>query len=126
MADMDSICADLEAETAALTAVLDPAGATALDVDTPADGWTVRDQITHLAYFDRAALTAATDPERFAAETAELMKGGPDQVLALGHDRDVVSWWRDERSGMIDVFRGLDPKQRIPWYGPAMSAMSFA
>ena len=27
---------------------------------------------------------------------------------------------------MVDVFRALDPKTRLPWYGPAMAAPSFA
>jgi uncharacterized protein (TIGR03084 family) len=27
---------------------------------------------------------------------------------------------------MLDVFSSLDPGERLPWYGPPMSAMSFA
>ena len=127
--DMISVCADLDDETAALRTVIDAGGAGALERPTPAEGWSVRDQITHLAYFDRAAVTAVTEPERFAAESAAMMSdasGGEDGILALGRQRDVLAWWRDERAAMTEVFRRLDPRQRIPWYGPPMSALSFA
>ena len=39
---------------------------------------------------------------------------------------DLLEWWRTGRAAMLDVFRGLDSKTRIPWFGPAMSAVSFA
>jgi uncharacterized protein (TIGR03084 family) len=38
----------------------------------------------------------------------------------------LLDWWRDGRLAMLEVFRRLDPKARIPWFGPAMSAVSFA
>ena len=38
----------------------------------------------------------------------------------------LLAWWRTGRQAMLDVFRQLDPKTRIPWFGPAMSAVSFA
>ena len=36
-----------------------------LGAATPAEGWAVRDQVSHLAWFDDAARTAATDPDAF-------------------------------------------------------------
>jgi uncharacterized protein (TIGR03083 family) len=44
------------------------------DRPTPAPGWAIRDQISHLAYFDDAATLAATDPDRFRAETVALIR----------------------------------------------------
>ena len=39
---------------------------------------------------------------------------------------ELLTWWRAGRSAMLDVLRRLDAKTRIPWFGPPMSALSFA
>tara|TARA_Y100001960_G_scaffold195176_1_gene204302 strand:+ start:32 stop:556 length:525 start_codon:yes stop_codon:yes gene_type:complete len=39
---------------------------------------------------------------------------------------DLWNWFADERNRMTEAFRALDPKDRIPWFGPDMSALSFA
>ena len=49
---MDPICDDLEAESADLLSILGPLSAADWDQPTPAEGWTVRDQVSHLAFFD--------------------------------------------------------------------------
>ena len=67
-ADLGELVGDLAAETVAvrsLIAGLDEAG---WRKPTPAVGWTIGDQISHLAYFDDAAVISATDADRFAAE----------------------------------------------------------
>ena len=33
--------------------------------------------------------------------------------------------WRAGRAGLLAAFDGVDPKARLPWYGPPMSARSF-
>ena len=80
--DLPALCADLAAEHAALDAVvagLDDAG---WSTATPAEGWDVRDTIGHLAYFDGAAVLAATDPAGF--EARELGAAAADRVGYLG------------------------------------------
>jgi uncharacterized protein (TIGR03084 family) len=132
---MDPICDDLEAEHAdldRLVADLDEAG---WDTPTPAEGWAVRDQVSHLAYFDEAGTTAATDPERFRAEAAAMvaaMAEAPDAAdVSVARGRastgaELLDWWRQARTEVVRVFRSLDPKARLPWYGPDMGARSFA
>src|SRR5271166_291607 len=61
-ADLGRLVEDLAAETAALRAILDPLASTDWQLPTPAPGWTIADQVSHLAYFDQAATMAATDP----------------------------------------------------------------
>ncbi|HEX3788852.1 MAG TPA: TIGR03084 family metal-binding protein [Pseudonocardiaceae bacterium] len=128
--DLKALLADLLAETRVLTdliADLDEAG---WDAPTPAAGWAVRDQVSHLAYFDETATLAATDPDRFRAEAAELMKVGPgfpdevaDQCRALPV-AELLGWFNQARQELVRVFADLDPKARLPWYGPDMSAAS--
>ena len=128
-ADVDAICDDLAAEHADLdriVAALDDAG---WDTPTPAPGWMVRDQISHLWFFDQRAVLALTDPEGFAADTKWLMSsGGTDASIAPGRavsPAELLAAWRADREGLLTLSRGVDPKARVPWYGPSMAARSF-
>jgi uncharacterized protein (TIGR03084 family) len=126
---MDAICDDLEAEHADLDAVVTAASPADLERPTPAAGWAVRDQISHLWFFDQRAVMAVSDAEAFEADKVALFAPGDDPAIAAGRALDgaeLLARWRDERKAMVGVLRALDPKARIPWYGPAMGARSFA
>ncbi len=131
--ELARLAADLVAEQEALdtmVALLD-------DADwgraTPAVGWTVGDQIAHLAYFDETATLAIADPPAFARSVAELAdalgeRDLDDVTLApwrARSAREVLAGWREARAALADAARGLDPAGRVAWYGPAMSARSF-
>jgi uncharacterized protein (TIGR03083 family) len=60
-ADLGRILADLADETRALDDRLADLGPTQWKLPTPAPGWSVGDQVSHLSYFDDAAVQAATD-----------------------------------------------------------------
>ena len=82
---MDQLTNDLMAETEVLRALLVGLPDTDWELATPAEGWAVRDQISHLAYFDDAAVQSATDPDAFQAELAKMLAGGglsPDDIAA--------------------------------------------
>ena len=129
---MKAICTDLAAEHAVLDAIVADLNETAWNTPTPAEGWTIKDQIIHLAYFDDRARLAATDPEAFAEHIKEVMKdtqGFREQYLNSGRSMTIpklVERWRQERTSLVSVLETLDPKFRIPWYGPPMSAKSHA
>ncbi len=96
---------------------------------TPAPGWSVGDQISHLWFFDQRAMLALTDPDAFREDAAALVAGGSTEASvevgrALPGD-ELLARWRADRARLVILARGLDPKQRVPWYGPAMSARSF-
>ena len=57
----------------ALDAVVDGLSTEQWQAPTPSPGWTVADQIGHLAYFDAAATLAMTDPDAFQAHRRQLM-----------------------------------------------------
>ncbi|MCU1462019.1 MAG: hypothetical protein JWO37_2094 [Acidimicrobiales bacterium] len=129
-ADMAALCSDLDAETAALDALLAPLAPDDWEQPTPADGWAIRDQVSHLAWFDESAVTALTDPDRFRAELAEAMAdpdGITERVAKRYRDRtaaELLPWFRDARARMSAIFRVTDPSTRVPWYGPDMGAAS--
>ncbi len=127
-ADMTALTADLAAESAvtrALVARLDEAG---WHTPTPAVGWDIADQISHLAYFDEVTVSSATDPERFTAELAAAADTvDPDTIAARFRGRtgaQLLEWFDTARAELIGTFARLDPRARLPWFGPAMSAAS--
>ncbi len=131
-AQMAAICDDLEAETEDLLALVRPLDTAALDQATPAEGWSIRDSISHLAFFDETGLLAAIDPDKFAESANALLKNldmdaaGIRQGRVMDPATKVVTWFERARLDMIDAFRELDAKTRLPWYGPSMGALSFA
>ncbi|HUZ25124.1 MAG TPA: TIGR03084 family metal-binding protein [Streptosporangiaceae bacterium] len=127
---MAALVADLAAESADLTAMLEPLTPGDWERPTPAAGWAIRDQVSHLAFFDEAATLTATDPDRFQREAARLMAAGADftEVVAREHRRlapgELLDWLATARAEYLRTFAGLDPAARLPWYGPPMSAAS--
>ncbi|HEU0240133.1 MAG TPA: TIGR03084 family metal-binding protein [Micromonosporaceae bacterium] len=125
-----ALVADLGAESDDLDAMLTPLDATHWRLLTPAIGWTIADQVSHLAYFDEAAHAAATDPDRFRRELAQLVADGidlPDRIAVRYRGMpgdELLSWWRRARSTLLDTFAALDRSLRLPWYGPEMSVAS--
>jgi uncharacterized protein (TIGR03084 family) len=129
-ADMPALLADLTAETGDLDAMIAPLSPAEYLAPTPAAGWCISDQVSHLAFFDEAALLAATDPDRFRAEAAQMMAAGagfPDQVAARHRATpgpQLRDWLRRVRRELVAGFAAVDPAARLPWYGPDMSAAS--
>jgi uncharacterized protein (TIGR03084 family) len=125
-----SLVDDLLAESSELRGVLGPRPASDWARPTPAAGWTITDQVTHLAYFDDVTRISITDPEQFQAEAEQLVAGGqdfPDRVAARFHDtppREVLAWFDRSRAELTQAFRAADPAARLPWFGPAMSPAS--
>jgi uncharacterized protein (TIGR03084 family) len=127
---MAALAADLAAESAvtrALVAGLDEPG---WRTPTPAAGWDIADQISHLAYFDEVTVQSAVEPDAFLAARARADECGgisPDAIAARFRDRtgaQLLAWFEAARADLIDTFIGLDPRARLPWFGPPMSAAS--
>lgn len=128
--DYPALLDELRTESDRLIALLDGLGPDDWDLATPAAGWTVRDQISHLAYFDDAANDAIRTPSRFRVDAAELMKSGmgfPDMIAARYRpvtSGDLLSWFIRARRDLLGTFTEAGPRDRAPWYGPDMSVAS--
>lgn len=92
-------------------------------------GWTVRDQIAHLAFFDGAAARAILTPAAFAVEKAHALA----DVVAYEemHLRDLPSdgpgtaiAWDVASARFRHGAETADPGARVQWYGPDMSLLS--
>ncbi len=132
---MHDLCADLLAECrdlAALCATLTPGQ---WREPSAFYGWSAWDEVAHLAYFDETGLQAATDASAFArgaAELSRLMASG-GQISAVARERfgaldgpALLQRWRTLHEALAGALGTLDAKARLPWYGPPMSARSFA
>ncbi len=127
---MEEICNDLADEHAALDSIVADATEAQWTADTAAEGWDVADTIVHLIQADMAARLAVNDADRFQQAKAQMLAGGGfDSEFGSRGDKngaEVLAWWRDERTQMLEAFRSRGPKDRIPWFGPDMSTLSFA
>ncbi|MCB0974685.1 MAG: TIGR03084 family protein [Actinobacteria bacterium] len=133
--DITQTTADLAAEHEALDEVLSSLEEASWGVATSSPGWTVADQVGHLAYYDQAATTAIVAPDAFAAMRDEMFSGATS--IKAVDDRTLEPYrrmsgaallqaWRDHRKALLAAVSGLSNDDRVEWYGPSMSSRSFA
>ena len=132
MTDLVSqIIDDLEAEHAALAAVLERMTPAQWDLASHAPGWKTRHQVAHLAIFDRAAAAAISGPEPWAEFRASMGPSFEADYCRAADARtpaEMLAEWRQASSGLIAIARArLTPgaSARLPWFGPDMSPASF-
>lgn len=132
---MKELCDDLLAEYRQLASLVEAMTPRQWGKKTLFYDWTPWDQIAHLCFFDESALLAAKTPEAFVAETAELQKqlGGTVDINTVARARfghfsapGLIHNWRRRFEALAALLSAMDPKTRLPWYGPAMSVRSFA
>src|SRR5262249_8641054 len=92
-------------------------------------GWSISDQVSHLARADEVAVLSATDRAAFDAlttrENESSSESRTERWAREYRDRapaDLKDWFARARAELIETFRALDPSTRVPWYGPDMSA----
>lgn len=128
--DQASIVRDLAAEHAVLDDMVSGLTQEQWRTPTPAEGWDIRDSVSHLHYYDGTALLALHDPEAFARHVDDVL----GQRLPEGYDtaagrelggQGLYQAWRVTRAELIDTLSAADATARVPWYGPPMSLISF-
>jgi uncharacterized protein (TIGR03084 family) len=128
--DIEELITDLRDESGDLDALLMSFGPEVLARPTPATGWSIGDTIGHLWFFDARAVEALTDPDGFVAGLSEVL-ADPEGYMARHLDAgrtlggDLLPSWRAERDRLVAAIRDADSADRVPWYGPPMSPMSF-
>lgn len=127
---MEVLAQQVEEESAELVALIEPLTPDEWETVTPAEPWTITDQVGHLAYFDEEAALAATDPETLADHVNGAIHTIVEDTAELHRQRELdgpatLEWFREARSRLLAATVDLDPDHRIPWYGPPMRARSF-
>jgi uncharacterized protein (TIGR03084 family) len=132
--DLNAVISDLVSEHSDLDRIVASVDRAGWDRPTPAVGWAVRDQISHLAYFDDVAALALGDPDAFVPISSAVtlaMESGEDPMLEhLSRGRamepsELFAWWRRARSELVRAAKVTDPQARVLWFGPPMGARSF-
>jgi uncharacterized protein (TIGR03084 family) len=130
VADLADLCDDLDVEHAgldALVAGLDEAG---WRTPTPAPGWTIRDQVAHLAFVEGRAVLSLSDGDAFGAALAsdrsdpDLFRARMDGCELPDDGASVLAAWRATAAQFVALARAIDPGARVPWYGPPMRPAS--
>jgi uncharacterized protein (TIGR03084 family) len=130
--DYPGLLAELRYESERLFERLRPLTSEQWDLPSPAAGWSIKDQVTHLGFFDDAAILALRYPLDFRIEADALIAGGmdfPDRIAEQHRTFDsdtVVNWFIDSRCELLDTLARDEPKRRVPWFGPDMSVASCA
>lgn len=131
---MKDVCADLLEEYTELAALADTLTPQQWQTKTAFFEWTPWDEIAHLCFFDETGLLAVTDNDAFAAGTRELTMelSRGREISAITREKygamdgkALLRYWRPRFEALVAALATLDPKTRLPWYGPTMSARSF-
>ncbi|MEZ5710364.1 MAG: TIGR03084 family metal-binding protein [Blastomonas sp.] len=104
-----------------------------LDQTTGFKRWSVADIVGHLYVWNRAALLSLSDAAGFAAFLERISgafrRGGDLKTFERDltgefAGQDLVDAWCDSVAETAKAFAKADPKARLPWVGPEMSARS--
>ncbi len=119
-------------ESEALYAVLKPLDEDAYSIPTQFNSWTINDILQHLHYFNIMADLSLTNPDKFVEDYAVISAlrqehgfvVATNQVLNGLKGKPLLEAWRAYYHEMTPHFAAADPKQRVKWAGPDMSARS--
>lgn len=127
---MREILSDLVAEQQQLDQFLQTLRDRQWPTKTPAEGWTIQDTVSHLAYTEAfAAEVLAQGKARVDAEEI----GDLDEWTAIGvrqgrgrRHQEIIEWWRFGRADVVEALSRMVATDRVPWIYGDMSARSFA
>ncbi|MEL6967756.1 MAG: TIGR03084 family metal-binding protein [Pseudomonadota bacterium] len=99
-----------------------------LTAPTAFKGWTGEDIIRHLHFWNGAADLSVTDPDALPAIMSDMAAAGSmwqlEQAAVPQTGADLIGVWMARVETMAERWARLDPKTRLPWVGPTMSARS--
>lgn len=119
---------DLLAEQAGVRELL--AGVGSDDWGRPTSpGWTVRDQVAHLAFFEARAATSVEHPALFAEERRRALADTDayerEHLRALPDDgAAALTAWEVAADRFRRACVAADPSTRVQWFGPDMGLLS--
>lgn len=91
-------------------------------------GWTTQDILIHLHFWNQAADFSVTKPDALKSIMTRIADAGSMRVVereTVSERGDaLVAAWIALVEDMEERWSDLDPKQRLPWVGPDMSARS--
>jgi len=129
---MISEAADFRAESEALHSLLETADGATFDAPTQFKAWTINDILQHLHVWNHAAVLSLRDEAEFRRFVQQMrdepggLRAFENSFLAGLRGRPLAELWITTAGDAADRLEQLDPKQRLAWTGPSMSARSMA
>ncbi|MEO1028864.1 MAG: TIGR03084 family metal-binding protein [Pseudomonadota bacterium] len=121
---------DFRTESRALHALLAPVDEARYSETTQFKGWTINDVLGHLHFWNIMAEMQLTDEAELMNRLGAVMKGGTSlrefETSYLGDlsGKALLEAWHQGFERTADEFAKADPKARLKWAGPEMSARS--
>ena len=122
---------DFRDESDALHALLAPLSDADFARPTRFKGWTIDDILSHLHFWNAAAERSLRDEAGFLVLIARARKALQTGLRAFEDSengglrgRALLAEWRDKYLATAEHFAATDPKRRLKWAGPDMSALS--
>lgn len=121
---------DFHSESQALRTLLDGADAALFDEPTQFKDWSINTVLQHLHFWNQMASYQLTDEAKLVSTLSQIAEfdGGMRGFEAahfegLGGADLLKTWWLGVEE-TTSAFAGCDPKARLKWAGPDMSARS--
>ena len=121
---------DFRAESEALFRLLDAADADQFDQPTQFKNWTINAVLQHLCFWNQMAGLQLQDEQelinrmRAVGQHSGGMRGFESDCFEGQGGRTLLDEWRQDFNRTADLFAQCDPKARLKWAGPDMSARS--
>ena len=123
---------DFRDESAAIAELLTPLSDVEFETPTLFKGWTINQILRHLHVWNIAAGRSLDGGEAFTAFLAQLLDGELGLSFNAMESRyleglsgsALLATWRSEYERLADRFAATEPKSRLKWVGPDMSAIS--
>jgi uncharacterized protein (TIGR03084 family) len=123
---------DFRDESLALAALLQPLAEAEFETPTLFKGWTINNIVRHLHVWNIAAQRSTEGEDAFQGFMRELMAGERGrsfteyeaEFLGGRSGRSLLSAWTAQLNELTARFGDIDPKARLKWVGPDMSALS--
>ena len=124
--------ADFRDESEALYQLLAPLQEADFERPSRFKQWTINEVITHLHFWNVAVQKALIDEPAFVTLMADLTECLKTSTMRAYEKRwagplrgqTLLQAWREQFRQVTDHFQKADPKQRVKWAGPDMSARS--
>ena len=116
-------------ESKALHALLEPLGDAAFGQATAFKGWTFNDVLRHLHYWNWMAWLQLNDEPVLIAQMDAIVRAGGMRPVEAAHVDDaggqaLLALWIAQAEATAKAYESADPKARLKWVGPDMSARS--
>jgi uncharacterized protein (TIGR03084 family) len=120
-------------ESEALYGLLAPRPESDLSLVTQFKGWSIEEVIAHLHLFNHAAAISTRNSDELRSFLVQLGKSAGRgrnlreatlARLAPLRGRALLEAWREGCLSIATAFEAIDPRSRLPWVGPDMSARS--